>query len=98
MPTNDYECEVHGVREISYVQTPPRFCKDCGNELTWVVAKNQFHIGGEDAWLNESERRSVATQLGVYPESKEHLRQIEKAKGVQRTTKTDLKRSDSVRW
>lgn len=98
MPVNDYECEVHGVREVAFERIAPRFCKDCGNELRWVVAKGQFKIGGEDAWLNESERRAVATQLGEYPESKEHLRQIEKKHKVQRTTKSELKRSDSVRW
>lgn len=98
MPVNDYECEVHGVREVYFERNPPRFCRECGNELTFVVAKNQFRIGGEDSWLNESERRSIATQLGVYPENKEHLRQIEKAKKVTRSTKSELKRSDSVRW
>lgn len=98
MPVNDYECEIHGVREIAFERIAPRFCKECGNELRWVVAKNQFKIGGEDSWLNEAERRSIATQLGVYPESKEHLRQIEKAKKVTRSTKSELKRSDSVRW
>ena len=86
------------MREVAFERIAPRFCKDCGNELRWVVAKGQFKIGGEDAWLNESERRAVATQLGEYPESKEHLRQIEKKHKVQRPTKSELKRSDSVRW
>lgn len=98
MPVNDYECEIHGVTEISFEHTPPRHCSLCGNELKFVVAENQFSLYGEMAWLNEAERRSIHTQLGVYPESAEHLRRIEKAKGVVRTTKSEMKRNDSVKW
>ena len=98
MPANDYECEVHGVNEIHFEKIPPRHCAKCGNELVMVISDRQFSLTGELAWLNETEKRSIKTQLGVYPESPEHLRQIEKSKRVQRTTKSELKRSDSVRW
>ena len=92
MPRNDYECPKHGVREIFFVSEPPKVCPLCGEPVRFVVAQNQFGLYGEMAWLDEPSRRSIEMQLGVYPESPSHLRQIEKAKGVTRTTKTEKKR------
>lgn len=92
MPRNDYECPNHGVREIYFVSDPPKECPLCQEPVRFVIARNQFGLFGEMAWLDETHKRSIEMQLGVYPESPEHLRRIEKAKGVTRTTKTEKKR------
>lgn len=90
MAVNRYRCEECGDRDYEFrVGFPPTHCDYCGLPLMLLMSPNQFYIGGEDAWLTERAKDSIELQLGTRPESKEHLRQIEQAKGVTRLTKYD---------
>ena len=98
MPRNDYLCPKHGVRELYFQGEPPSTCEDCGARLVFVVSKRQFSLGGGMTYLTEREKDSVEMQLGVRPESADHLRRIEKEKKVVSFSKSEMYRSSSPRW
>ena len=96
---NDYECPNHGVMEIYFEGEPPTLCPDCEARLTFLIAPNQFTLGGDMTVLDEATRRGVQQQLGVRVETRDELRALERKKGVTRIGSHELKNmDDSQRW
>lgn len=99
MPKNDYRCPVHGVMEIFFSGNPPRKCPECDSEITFVIAHNQFTLGGDMTVLDEPTRRGVSMQLGGRVETRDDLRRLEKKKGVERIDRHEFQRgTDGPRW
>jgi hypothetical protein len=97
VPRNDYECPVHGVREIWFEGgKPPRRCRDCRRKIRLVVSPQQFVSEGR--FLTEREKNSIEMQLGVRPESPDHLRRIEREKQVTAISKQELYRTERSTW
>lgn len=100
MPVNDYNCPVCGDMELYFDGgNYPLVCPDCNSKITFVIAPNQFSLGGDMTILDEPTRRSVHMQLGERVETREELRALEKRKKMQRIEKHEFYRGpDGPRW
>lgn len=89
-PLLDFDCPLCGTNERFYRGEPPEDCPDCGTRHTKLYTR--MNLGGEIAWMKGKELDAIELQLGVRPESPEHLRAVEKRLGVQRLDKKELHR------